>query len=252
MGWSETEKKYLAGLLDADGCLYFTVSNGYLALRLHLSASESIDREGKYIKYLGSKVGNVYTRKRDENWAVQNEWVVGARSDLEKLLPHITKHMVVKGAKWQWMLETSRKFKGKPISQEEMLELRREALSKKGPIKPKNHPTWAWVAGYLDGDGWYMMRKRPKQIEMQVGAVTNMDELEGVELLHKAFGGILKDDRGHKRWIRNLGPRDKDFAVKFLKKMVVHSRLKKWKIEQLLHTHSQRLSVPTPTGDAIV
>lgn len=250
--FSETEKKYLAGLLDADGSLVYCHNNGYLSLSMSLSMSESIDRNGAYAQYLGSKVGKLYTRKRDDNWAIQNEWVVRKRSDLEKLIPHITKHMVIKGKKWQHMLETFRRLKGTKITEEEFFKLREEANSMRGPLRAKKHPTWAWTAGYIDGDGWYLKRVRPRQIEQHVGVVSHREHPEGVELLHKAFGGVLKLDRGHLRWIKNLGPRDKKFTIFFLKKMVQHTHLKKWKIEQLLSTYSQRLSDLTPKGDAIV
>jgi len=250
--FGETESKYLAGLLDADGSLSFVHKGGYLSLMLHLSMSESIDRDGKYAKYLSSKVGKLHTRKRDDNWAIQNEWVIYARNEHEAVLPHIIKHMVVKGKKWQFMLETLRESKAKKFSEEEFLALREQANAMTGPVKPKSHPTWAWVAGYIDGDGWYMMRDRGRQVERQVGVVSHIDHPAGLELLHKAFGGVLKEDRGHLRWIKNLGPRDKQFAIDFLKKMVNHSNLKKWKIEQILSTYSQRLSDITPTGDAIV
>lgn len=250
--FGETESKYLAGLLDADGCLHYSHNNGYLSLTLSLSMSESIDKDGKFSKYLVSKVGKLYTRKRDDNWSVQNEWVVRRRNDLEKTLPHIIKHMVVKGKAWSLMLETFREKKAVLLTEEEFFELRRLAHEQRGPLKPKKHPTWAWTAGYLDGDGWYLKRTRPKQVEQHVGAVSHIEHTEGLELLHKAFGGVLKEDRGHMRWIKNLGPRDKQFALRFLRKMVNHSHLKKWKIEQLLSTYSQRLSVSTPTGDAIV
>lgn len=250
--FGETESKYLAGLLDADGSLVYTYNNGYLHLSLSLSMSESIDREGKYARYLSSKVGKLYTRKRDDNWATQNEWVVRKRSDLEKVLPHITKHMVVKGLKWQTMLEASREYKGLKVDKLKFLELRDQANTLRGPLRAKKHPTWAWTAGYIDGDGWYLKRVRSKQVEQHVGVVSHMDHPEGLELLHKAFGGVLKEDRGHLRWIKNLGPRDKQFTLYFLKKMVNHSQLKTWKIEQLLSTYSQRLSDSTPKGDAIV
>lgn len=241
--FGEIESKYLAGLLDADGCLHFSNNNGYLALTLSLSLSESIDREGKFSKYLESKVGKLYTRKREDTWATQNEWVVRKRSDLELLLPHIIKHMVVKGAKWQRMLEI---FRSKP--KEFDLEQLRKEVEISGPLKPKNHPTWGWIAGYIDGDGWYLKRERRNQIEMHVGVVSHANHVEGLMLLQKAFGGVVKEDRGHYRWIKNLGPRDEKFALMFLKKMVNHSQLKKWKIEQLLSTYSQRLSVSNPKG----
>lgn len=250
--FGETESKYLAGLLDADGSLSFVNNNGYLSLVMTLSMSESIDRDGKYAKHLSSKVGRLYTRKRDDNWAVQNEWTIYARPEHELLLPKVIKHMVVKGKKWNYMLEKLREYKGSKIDEEQLHALREEADKLTGPLKHKSHPTWAWAAGYIDGDGWYLKRERKYCTEQHVGVVTHKDHTAGVELLHKAFGGVLKEDRGHIRWIKNLGSRDKRFAINFLRKMVVHSNLKKWKIEQLLSTYSQRLSVSTPKGDAIV
>lgn len=250
--FGETESKYLAGLLDADGCLTFVNNQGYLHMTMELSMSESIDIDGKYAQYLSSKVGKLYTRKREDNWAIQNSWVIRKRNDLEAFLPHVIKHMVVKGAKWNRMLEIFRSMKAERISDVDLRDFREETSLLLGPVKHKNHPTWAWVAGYIDGDGWYLKRVRPKQIEMHVGAVSHLEHGEGLRLLHKAFGGVLKNDRGHLRWIKNLGPRDKKFAVFFLKKMVNHSKLKRWKIEQMLSTYSQRLSVSTSTEDAIV
>lgn len=244
--FGETESKYLAGLLDADGCLTYGYNNGYLSLTMCISMSESIDKDGKMAQYLSSKVGSLYTRKRKEEWSVQNEWVVRKRSDLEKLLPHVIKHMVVKGSQWSLMLETFRNYKGVGITEQDLEALREESSKCRGPLKPKNHPTWAWVAGYIDGDGWYLCRERKYYTERHVGVVAHKDHVEGLKLLHKAFGGVLKDDRGHVRWIKNLGNRDITFAKRFLKKMVNHSKLKKWKIERLLSTYPQRLSEDKP------
>lgn len=241
-----TESKYLAGLLDADGCLHYSNNNGYLALTLSCSMSESIDREGKFARYLESKVGSLYTRKRDDNWAVQNEWVVRKRRDLNVTLPHIIKHMVVKGAKWAIMFNRFQEYQGVKITDDTVQILRDEVADVYGPVKAKKHPTWAWVAGYIDGDGWYIRRDRQGKLntEMHVGAVSHPDADQGIQLLYKAFGGVVKSDsKGYTRWIKNLGIRDKEFAIYFLKKMVNHSRLKRYKIEQLLATYPQRLSV---------
>jgi intein/homing endonuclease len=235
MDWSETEKKYFAGLFDADACLVLQNNNGYASLTLCIELSESIDKDGRLIKYLSSKVGRSYSRDRKETWAKQNSWIVSKRNDLEITLPHIIKHMVVKGKKWQYLLNKFRELKAVKITQEDINNIRIEADKLLGPVSHKNHPTWAWTAGYLDGDGWYLKRVRHNQIEMHVGAVSHIDHIEGLELLYKAFGGVLKDDRGHKRWIRNLGPRDKSFAINFLRKMVQHSKMKKWKHRSCLH-----------------
>ena len=52
--FNESEIKYLAGLLDADGVLSFQFVDSYCCLNLQLAASESIDKHG-YIDSLGNK-----------------------------------------------------------------------------------------------------------------------------------------------------------------------------------------------------
>lgn len=254
--FKETEIKYLAGLLDADGCLSLKFNNNYLSIKLSLGLSESIDREGKYAKSLAVKAGNLYKRERNKNWAVHNVWEVYKRSELEQLLPRLIKHMVIKAKYWQEILDLYRVMKAVRVSKEEYKKILSNVQNLRkntGPVKAKSHPTWAWVAGYIDGDGWLLNRTRKNHTEMHVGVVSHKDDKVGLELLQKAFGGVLKtDSKGYYRWIRNLGVKDKPFAIKFLKKIHSHSQLKKWKIEQLLANHSQRLNNSTSTEDAIV
>lgn len=251
----ENQIKYLAGLLDADGSLSLTHNNGYLGLILNLELAESCDRDGKYIKSLYSFGGNLYTRKREETWSQTNTWRVGKRSELEMLLPRVIKHMVIKAKHWNYLLSLFREYQGKHISVNEydlLQEQSRVSRTNAGPLHEKIHPTWAWVTGYLEGDGWFMLRNRPKQVEIQTGAVCQMSDVVALKLLQKAFGGVVKEDRGHMRWIRNLGPRDASFAKRFCTKLVQHSQLKTHKLEQILAFHSQRLNENSPEGCVIV
>lgn len=253
--FTESEIKYLAGLLDADGSLSITHNNGYLGLVLNLELAESCDRDGKYVKSLALKGGNLYTRKREENWAKTNTWRLNKRSELEMFLPRVIKHMVIKAKHWNNLLALFRDYQGKVIhiNEYDLLLLQSDESRKiSGPLHEKIHPTWAWVTGYLEGDGWFMIRNRPNQVEIQTGAVCQMSDVVGLNLLQKAFGGIVKEDRGHMRWIKNLGPRDSAFAKHFCTKLVQHSRLKTHKIEQILHYHSQRLNEISPKGRVIV
>lgn len=253
---NESEIKYLAGLLDADGSLSLTHNNGYLGLVLNLELAESCDRDGTYIKSLANRVGNLYTRKREENWSQTNTWRITKRSDLEQLLPRIIKHMVIKGKHWNNLLNLFREQQGKVITANEFFSFQEfsEASRKiSGSLHPKKHPTWAWATGYIEGDGWFLIRDRVKQVEMHVGVVSHPDDRVGIDLLHKAFGGIIKfDNKGYLRWIKNLGPRDKSFVIRTLPKMIYHSRLKRHKMEQIISIHSQRLNEFTATADVIV
>lgn len=253
---NESEIKYLAGLLDADGSLNITHNNGYLGLVLNLELSESCDKDGKYVISLANRVGNLYTRKREENWSQTNTWRVTKRSDLEQLLPRIIKHMVIKGKHWNTLLALFRDKQGIVITKEEYISLQDISDTSRlvsGGLYPKKHPTWAWATGYIEGDGWFLIRNRTKQIEMHVGVVSHSNDRVGIDLLHKAFGGVVKlDNKGYVRWIKNLGPRDKAFVDRTLPKLINHSRLKRHKMEQIVSIHSQRLNEFTAKADIIV
>lgn len=240
----EEEVKYLAGLLDADGSLSIksvkSASTGkyYVQLRLSLFAAHTIDRQG-YIKYLGSMFGSVSENEKGCSWSVSK------RADHNMLIPRLLKHMVIKGKHWKNLYERYSELQGETLEEYEIEELRSFSdLSRKeaGPVKPKNHPTKAWVAGYLDGDGCYLMRKSSKNnhVQMSIDVACHPDDQVGILLLQKAFGGHINKMVGCNalRWKKNLGKRDRAFALEFLANCHRHSRLKKWKIEQMLAFHS--------------
>lgn len=270
MKFTETDVKYLAGIMDADGSLSFHFrkykDDKYnVSLKLVLQQSLSIDHNGKFIDWV-SEFGGMkqFIKICDEahpNWSDANRWTVTSNKELNMLLPRLTKHMVIKAKHWSALLEKINGLHGKSVTEVEMNELKEfstESRKNTGPLKDKKHPTWAWVAGYIDGDGCYYMRSRKKNWgyskELLVRVVCEDNDIQSLQLLHKAFGGNLKNNNHENThyWTRNLGNADADFAVRFLRKMVVHSRLKKHKIETMLHHHLQRLSEQTPEGEAIV
>ncbi len=264
----EEEIKYLAGLMDADGSLYFQFvpyNDKYnVRLCLKLQQSVSIDREGKYIKSLAEYAGftqEIELNNRNANWANAYRWNVQSINDLNKIVPRLIKHMVIKAKHWENLLLCYKNIFGKSVTEQEMLALKEfSRLSRKntGSLKEKIHPTWAWVAGYIDGDGCYHMRNRTKGkgkwTELIVKIVAEDNDIQGLQLLHKAFGGSLKKSNNENTyyWSRSLGIKDRTFAINFLKNCHHHSRLKKHKIEKMLHYHSQRLSDKTSTEEAIV
>ena len=258
--FSESEIKYLAGLLDADGSLSFkfcTTNTGktYVYLILSLTASISIDRDG-YIPSLAARAGKLIKIEYEkESYSDANKWSVQSRGELNQLLPRILKHMVIKGKHWEWLYKVFCQTKGQDVTN--LIDVLKEDCIKSrqntGPIKPKKHPTWAWVAGYLDGDGCYTLSKKS---QLHIGAIASISDICGLELLCKAFGGSIYQPRedNTQLWRRGLGKSHRQFAIMFLKKMHRHSRLKRWKIEQMLAFHSQpqRLNEQIPTGKVIV
>lgn len=264
---NESVVKYLAGLLDADGSLSFECHRGYddrvrISLKLHLTSAESIDRQG-FVASLPALtgMGNVNQYVMAERRYTQ--WFVGHRADLEMLLPRLIKHMVVKAQHWQWLLDYWRVFRSQAKGQKSLSEAEWQALSatsresrrtRVGPIKPKNHPTWAWLAGFLDGDGCFSFRTS-RNHNMRLSVTAHVTDLSVLLFLQNAFGGTIKSNSRSddiKVWWRGLGPSHASFVLRFLPKLVEHSRFKKHKIEQMIHFHRQRLSVSRAEAHAIV
>lgn len=255
----ETLIKYLAGLMDADGSLSFSFKEYekaegefYLSLSLRLSSSDAVDANG-FVDSLPTvtKMGNISRYGKSNQFKA---WYITKRSDLECILPRIIKHMVVKGKHWQWMLNKWREQRSARISLVERQMLtsssKMSRIENAGPVKSKNHPTWSWLAGYLDGDGWYSFRYTEKHrcMIIQVGAVAHNNDIAVLKFLNKAFGGVIYNQGQSPYvsvWKRNLGVKDASFAINFLGKLAKHSRLKRHKIEEILSYHRQRLSEPS-------
>lgn len=242
MKFKETEIKYLAGLFDADGWVSFVNSNGYLHLELGIEQAEGTDRNGSYLKWLHTMGGSLSHRQRGD-WTPTNTWRVRKRSELEMLVPRLIKHCHTKGRHLDWMFETYRRHKGIRLSSDQIECYKlsaKESRKQVGPVKPKNFPTGAWLAGFLDGDGYYMIRKRPKQTEVRMGVHTGKQDLPTLEFLQKSLGGTIKDRGSTVEWVRNLGPQDRAFCQRLLRKLLRYNPMKKWKMERILEFHSAR------------
>jgi len=239
---NESEVKYLAGLLDADGSLSFKfcktqTGNTYCYLVLAITAVSHIDRKG-YLLSL-EKYGGKTIEYKNNAGNTAFKWQVQDRATLNKFLPRVLKHMVIKAKHWDTIFAAYTDLKGQDVTDKvEMLKaLSTESRKNVGPLKAKNHPTWAWVAGYLDGDGCYTFAKRGEYGRtMHVGAIAHVDDVVALELLQKAFGGSLYEPQpdNTRLWRRGLGKTQKSFAIPFLRKVHRHSRLKGHKIERML------------------
>lgn len=259
---NETLVKYLAGLLDADGTFGFTfkqtddrVGRYYLGVRMGLSSSLAVDKEA-FVDSLPDQTGfgAVFKDGRNEQFRV---WTVSKRAHVEMLIPRLVKHMVIKGKHWQWVLETWRSYRSNNMtcSTEErdafVIACKESRVNNSGPIRPKNHPTWAWLAGYLDGDGWYSHRHIKRgdgyaQWVINVGAVAHVNDIGVLQFISKSLGGYIFNQGQSDNvfcWRLNLGKQNRSAALALLPNLVKHSRLKRKKIEAIIHHHQQRLSV---------
>jgi len=254
--FKEGEIKYLAGLLDADGSLSFKFCKTptgatYLYLVLALTASNKIDRHG-YVNSLGERAGMCCPITYEkETYSDATKWNVQARAELNQLLPRLLKHMVIKAKHWSRLFRLFTRYKGVDVTSkvERLKKLSTLSRDKTGPLKPKNYPSTAWTAGYIDGDGCYFSKNgRP----VSVGVISHTKDAAALYFLQKSFGGSVYEPRpdNTQLWKRGLGPSNKDFAEEFLRKMVKHSRLKKHKIESMIsfYNQPQRLNMVDPAG----
>lgn len=266
----ETTYKYLAGLSDADSSLSFRFNRNAdgsfsAGLVYALTQAESNDPAFRHMTSLHEEVGlgNLFrqdhkTNPQAVNWKSILYWQIGGRGELERFLPHIIKHMCVKGGHYQRLLEVRRKLAGNRLTEEQVNNLRRWAKQSRletGPVKPKNYPSAAWLAGYVDGDGCLHFRpkKESRYVDMHLSINIWHPDMYGVNLIQRAYGGKLyRQTDTTKTYYLNLGVSVAATARKFLHRILPHLRFKKHKAELILAQHRQRLSEGTPTGEATV
>lgn len=259
--------KYLAGIIDADGSMSFKynkVNGGYTVhLRLYLAASEIVDKDFKMLKTVHKETGvgrlSLKAQKTSGgNWT--GFWQVQARNELNIIVPRLLKHLVIKGKHFEKLYKTYIELKGKKISKEEvdyLKKLTKESRKEAGSIKPKKHPTWGWLAGYIDGDGHFKNKyyKKSKSHHLRLQAVAHKNDVIGLKLIQKAFGGSIRTPKTTpqlRRYDRNLGFSESSFSVKFLRKLIKYLIIKRYQAEQILHLHLQRLSENPSTEEATV
>lgn len=260
----ETDIKYLSGLFDADGCLSYTFvknKSGKSTFHINLILTQSEEFGKKLMDQLVQTYGGCITRKTNAPHILS--WKLSEKSQLNKLIPRIVKHQIIKAKHWKWLFDVQNKVRGIGFSDEEAEALKsaiNESRNDVGPLKPKNFPSRAWTSGFLDGDGHYRNRlvSRPNRNpywDSRVQVEIDIKDRVAVDLLYKTHGGSIHTISTRPnliRWTRNLGIKDKSFSLDFLALMAKHSKLKKHRIEMIIHSLRQRLTDSTPKGDVIV
>lgn len=253
---NETDIKYLAGLLDADGSFFLKYADNRVYLTLALDLSTGIDRDMQYTNWLCEKLGvkpAVCTRELNAENVQCIKITVSRKATLETLVPRLLKYLVIKGKHLKRLFEKWEEVRGTKLSDDEIEELKQFAILSRKDAGPIRHKEWlpkAYVAGFIDGDGSYIMKRSSGTYN--VNTVSHVDDRVVADLLHKQYGGHIYFQENWIRWRRPLGRTNKQFALKFLRDMHRHSRLKHYKIEQFIHYHSQRLNEESPKGEVIV
>lgn len=253
--FTETLAKYIAGLTDADGSLSLTAAklpDGTFrpSLVFKIVQADSVDKDFKTITALheATKLGRLQYTKAKGNKAPTCSWCISAYNELELFLPRIAKYLVIKGQHFKRSFDWYKSIRGKRYNQQELTWFRqnlKQSRADAGPLKPKNYPSAAWLAGYTDGDGCLYGGSRQKLFTVSF----HKDDLCGVELIQKAFGGhiyhnLWKNNPNVSQYRLSIGGKKQLNAtgVKFIRYILPHLKIKRHKAEQLLAMHQQRLN----------
>lgn len=271
---SEQLNKYLAGLLDADGCvsLVFRPCKDKFSINLtfNLLQSFSNDPDGTLIKALRDyyDLGAVNYRDLlgDNIFSSVVVWTLGSR-DTKKLFNLVGKHLRIKGTHWDNLIWLYDELKGLRLSvdnREELREFSKCSRKESSWLKTPKHLSFAWLAGYFDGDGHYRFRQRKKFVK-SYGKECNANELcvqvscdysdlkVIIKIVEDVGGNYYRHKSGHIIWKRSLGKNDSNYALKLLKHLRKYSCIeKKYSIiEDMIKFHEdyqQRLNKNNATS----
>lgn len=235
---SEQLNKYLAGLFDADGCITLEyVDHKYLHLRFTLTQAATVDSDFELLRALHAfyGMGTLKYSFNPLNDVSRCDWRLSTK-DSKKMFNIIGKHLRIKATHFRNLIAMQEAFSGTVVSEdqwEDIKKYRSDSRVKSTWLKRPKHLAYAWVAGYLDGDGCYRFRKSYNTLCVKAAS----GDLHILKKLQEDFKGSLLDSNGnYKTWRRGLGKGNISFSLPFLKKMRTFScnRQKYHKIQEMI------------------
>jgi len=228
---SRLSAKYIAGFIDADGCIGINWKEGKYKPLLTVSASQ-ITKRDKVLHLIHEQHGGHIRVKHIKGVDYSELCLSGATA--EKLLNRIKKHLVVKRHYAHAVLSVIEKREPPADLAEAKAWVKEQRRVKSLPLP--NFPPRQWLAGYFDGDGsiWTMYRKSGGHVQVSAGISCSDYDTEGIEVVHKAFGGVIKPHAQSERvrqWIVSLKPSK---AKQFLGYFGRHSVVKRSQIDFIL------------------
>lgn len=199
--------KYLAGLIDADGCLDLSVhkvKDSYY-IRPRVRITQKIE--------LGLPLNKRKTKQGYFEWSENGV----------SLINRVKQHLVLKRGQAEWLSEID--LSGGHTKEE--VKKYKKALRAVRYVRSteKNFPSRKWLAGYFDGDGCLTAGLRKDRTKPYIAAMITVykDDLASIELIQKNFGGFIqqKTDTTY-RWDLWLnGTNVEKFLTYFSKHMLI-------------------------------
>jgi len=240
---SEQLNKWVAGFLDADGSISLHIkkhSNGRYGVCLQLSISQ-INTDILVLLQQHFKVGDVG----------KDSWHISGKQS-HKFIGLLRKHLLIKATHLDNLLWVVEELKG--VSIQDVEDIREYSkcsrLNSRWDHKPKHIP-YAWMAGYLDGDGHYRVRlNRVRRYSNGSTAITNELKLfVGSAKWDSFILDKLKEDHGGTTrlrkdgcyfWQLSLGKNSRSKALSLLRKLRKYSCLpyKREAIDKMITFHT--------------
>jgi len=216
-------EKYIAGLIDSDGYIGFKSLKQNYRPQLQIVIAQKKEFSGvleELHKQLGGSLKDVKNKVGGDQ--VYTYWTLYS-TKAKNLLSRIHKYLVIKKAHCKWLLDNcTEKVTDLPDFRQQM-----KMARKLQSLPLPNYPTRKWLAGYFDGDGCvYTSTEVRKNGNVGVGVhiVAHKMDIEGLEIIHKNFGGniVQHSNKNCLRW--QLLERNQ--VKKFLEYFGKHSYIK--------------------------
>jgi len=230
---NEGVNKYTAGLFDGDGTIYVRKDyRGKLRLTMEICGDARVKKVEDTILFLFDHYG---FGRIDRKSSGMIYWVIEGNKCVS-LFNRIKKHLVIKGIHGERVINLWYQVRNGRTPNYKAIK-RWLSISRRntGPIKPKKHFNWAWLAGYIDSDG-YIGYKNSIYTGIRFSCNKDKDH-EAIKLISNSTGRTYRyspSDNTYRLDI-HMSKDTKATAQKYLVKLLPHLRIKKWQAEQLLH-----------------
>lgn len=225
---AKISEKYLAGLIDSDGCFCFgrVIKNRQPKLTLNITQRKDHAKVLYDVQEtFGGKLYERAPRKRCPNPVV--EWHLH-ETQAKMLIARLLQHLVIKRDYAQWVLEVT----SKPLGMDsiEFNKIRKEKRNSRCTHE-KNFPSRKWLAGYFDGDGTVGVSyvTQDNRVILRFGITAHKKDSIGIELIKKNFGGAFSDtskDNSCYQWTLYLSDKNSSQGKNFLDYFFKHCVIK--------------------------
>jgi len=222
---SKLSNKYIAGFIDADGCVQVQWKQGIYKPLLNVSMSQATLQDEVLYRIQKENGGRIRTKRVKERDYTELTFVGSAA---ESLLNRVKNELVIKRHYAHAVLSVIEKREPPADLNATKQWLKEQRRVKSLPLP--NFPPRKWLAGYFDGDGsiWTIYRKSGGHAQVAAGISCSHYDTEGIETIHKAFGGVIKPhaqgNNNVQQWIVSLSPSK---AISFLEYFAKHLIVKR-------------------------